>query len=188
MEVGALPYKLGEFVAGEWRGYRHKDEYDVQPGPDGEVRFCIGSKDPFQTFVDVVAQLDGPVRMLVVLHTPREKDRGGRYESPDRSIESALGFLHRFRAAFERDARADVWIISQSSLRSAAYEKHDRIFVCDPPPEFEANLVRKGFRRGLRELPLPHTHHYREEFDVDFLTMFDDLEWTWSPLEPGDGD
>ena len=47
-------------------------------------------------------------------------------------------------------------------------------------------LTALGFNEGEPEIPTPHRHAYREEFDADSRALLEAAQWHHSPLRPED--
>lgn len=188
MDVASLPYKIGELVDGEWRAFRHGNRFARSIAPSGMDCLQIGAAEPFELLLDLGHRyLRPPLGILIVLHTPRTEAEG-RYERNGLDWRETDEFLLRFRGLFERDARADLWVRSAADDAMLVYEKHDLVYAYGHNAEIESDLRARSFLQGEPEIPLPHTHHYHAEFDLDVAAMLGLYEWKRSPLRPGDGD
>ncbi len=187
MDVAALPYKIGQLVEGEWIEFRHSNRY-FPDSSEGELALKVGASRPFELFMLLAKNLTAPVSLLVVYHSPRTESEAARYQFSGLEIGQLQTFLHKYRAAFDRDSRADLWLVSEDGSVRIGWEKHDLIYVFGQIDLVQESLISLGFESGDSDLPFPHTHHYHEEFDFDFQAMLGEFDWTKSPLEPGDGD
>lgn len=187
MDVAALPYKIGQLVEGEWIEFRHSNRF-FQDSSEDELSLKIGASRPFELFLLLIKSVAEPASLLVVYHSPRIESEAARYQYSSLSIRELETFLHKYRAAFDRDSRADLWLVSEDGTVRIGWEKHDLIYVFGLLDQVQESLIELGFECGDSDLPFPHTHHYHEEFDFDFQAMLCEFDWQKSPLEPGDGD
>ncbi|KER88635.1 hypothetical protein GW16_01065 [Xanthomonas arboricola pv. celebensis] len=174
-------YRLGHLVNGEWAAHSHLPVFDVgqhviagAPGGDPVV------------FERLVECLEPPYYLLYVLHTPRGEALPGRYQSPALSLTQVKEFLARFAPFLSADARFDLWAYSPGDKATVVWDRHNQVFGYGPLERYSSTLRSMGFALGWPEVPAPHEHHYREEFDAlakHVLTAFD---WSHSPLRPED--
>ena len=59
-------------------------------------------------------------------------------------------------------------------------------FAYGPLARFESELRTLGFSPGVPEVPVPHEHYYRSEFDSFAKKLIEAFEWSYSPLRPED--
>ena len=174
-------YRLGHLVNGEWTAHSHPPVFQV-----GE-RLVAGvpGGDPV-VFERLVECLEPPYLLLYVLHTPRGEAQPGRYQSPALSPAQVKWFLARFAPFLSADARFDLWARSPKENATVVWDRHNEVFGYGPLDRYSSTLSSMGFSAGRPEVPSPHEHHYRAEFDVlakEILTAFD---WSHSPLRPED--
>lgn len=127
-----------------------------------------------------------PYYLLYLLHTPRGEAEPGRYQSPPLSLDELKGFLARFAAFFRADARFDLWAHSPQDDATVVWDRHNLLFGYGPVNRFAEALLSLGFTHGVPQVPVPHEHHYRSEFDHlarDVVAAFD---WSVSALSPED--
>lgn len=185
MSLADLPFKVGHMVGGEIMAFRHEKGFSPMDSPSG-TRLAVGSPDPMSLLSKLLSHLEPPYRVTVVLHTPRGDEEAGRYHAVLEADE-VNDLIARFRGLLERDARLDFCVESPSGL-GVTYDKHDLLLLGGHPETWLAWLEREGFRQRTIELPFPHTHHYRQEFDLDVKALLEAHDWEVSPLLPGDGD
>jgi hypothetical protein len=155
----------------------------------GPGRLVIG---PATGHVDILLALmefmPDPLGVLYVLVVPRSKSHeAGRYQSPypvDR--QDAVDFLTRFRDAFEKDGRHNLWVSSPESNGCLVYDKHNVIYAYGPLAEFEEVLKAMGLLEGPVTFPVPHSHYYNEEWDDDVEAILRYWEWQHYPLRDQD--
>ncbi len=174
-------YRLGYLANGEWVAHSHPPVFDVAE----RLIAGVPHSDP-NVFARFIECMEPPYYLLYVLHTPRGEGLPGRYQSPSLSLPEVKEFLARFAAFLSADARFDLWAHSPREEATVVWDRHDRLFGYGPLERYARMLESMGFCHGQPEIPDPHMHHYREEFDAvakDVLTAFD---WRHSPLQPED--
>lgn len=187
MDIAVFPFKISHLVDGEWAEYLHPNHFLEEP-TDRRSRLVIGSRtSPIELIKRLAEELSPPLRLLLVLHTPRLSEPG-RYESDELDLQAVTQFLDRFRFALEKDARFDIWVDSPQTESTLVLDKHNLIFAYGDLERFREILREKGFIEEEFDLPFPHSHHFSEAFDDDERSMVSDYKWFMSPLQPGDGD
>jgi hypothetical protein len=155
-------------------------------GPD---RLVIA---PRAQYIDLLLKLSAcmeePFLLLYVLVVPRGEGEPGRYQSEFSCDTIQLKeFLTSYREFFEQDARQNLWIRSMSGSGLLVYDRHNLIYAYGSLEPFIEAL--KSF--GLSEvtdvhIPVPHSHHYHEEFDSGAKRLLTERSWIMSPLRPDD--
>jgi hypothetical protein len=110
----------------------------------------------------------------------------GRYESPELSATDFRAFMTRFGEYFSADARFDIWAHSPAENATVVWDRHDQAFAYGPIDRFANELRALGFSEGGCEVPVPHQHHYRAEYDAVAKELLSSMEWSHSPLRPED--
>ncbi|GLQ88233.1 hypothetical protein [Dyella flagellata] len=180
-------HKMEMLVEDKWVAHSFKPIFHIPQNDDSSKRIVAGvpGGDP-AVLGSLVECLEPPYYLLYVLHTPRGEAKPGRYQSPPLSLAQVQALLERFGAFFSADARYDLWAHSQSSNATVVWDRHNLLFGYGPLDVFSSKLLSLGFFRGTPEVPAPHSHHYRAEFDAmarDVMVAFD---WSRSPLMPED--
>lgn len=180
-------HKLGHFQGGEWVEHVHPAVYEVSPPGGANQRVVAGVPrgDP-EVFGSLVASLAPPLHLLYVLHTPRGEGAAGRYQTPALGAEDVHAFLTRFSSFLSADARFDIWAHSPGDGATVVWDRHNQVFAYGPLTRFEFVLQRLGFERGSVEMPSPHQHHYRAEFDEEASGVLHAFAWRHTPLQDGD--
>jgi hypothetical protein len=144
--------------------------------PDGDVR-------PYER---LVLTMEAPYVLLYILHTPRGEGEGGRYESPELTVAQLRSFVARFGAYLSSDSRFDIWAYSPSEQATVVWDRHNQLFAYGHIEKFVYQLQALGFHTGQAEVPVPHQHHFRREFDAHASELLAAFEWAQSPLRPED--
>ncbi len=137
-------------------------------------------------FHQVVACLAEPYLLLYVLHTPRGEQRAGRYESGELSAAEFAAFLMRFAGYLGGDSRFDLWVHAPEEDATIVWDRHDLVHAYGPLERVAGILGSLGFNEGEVDVPVPHIHHYRQEFDADAADLLASRTWSWGPLRPED--
>lgn len=174
-------YKISHQVNGQWVEFVHPPVYEVSDS----VRAGVPCGDPL-VFLRMVECLEPPYFLLYVLHTPRGEAEPGRYQSPEVSREELSAFLARFSSYLKADARFDLWAYSPGEDATVVWDRHNQMFAYGPTARSAEVLASMGFHMGKVGIPVPHSHHYRSEFDDQARQVMTALEWIHSPLRPED--
>lgn len=137
-------------------------------------------------FEALVAQLEAPLLLLYVLHTPRCEALAGRYQSEEISREQFVSLAHRFTAFFCSDSRFDLWVYSPSERATVVLDRHNQMFAYGPLGRYAGALRAIGYEPGEICVDFPHIHQYMPEFDADAKELLASLAWTHSELRPED--
>ena len=175
------PFRLGHLDGNQWVAYRHPETFELS----GRLVAGVPGSDP-RLFKAMLALLQGPVRLLYVLHTPRGEAAPGRYESPALSLEEATHFIERFADFLAADGRFDLWAHSATDRATVVWDRHDQLFCYGPVDRFASRLRELGFSAGNVDIPAPHRHHYHKDMDTLAAGVMCAFEWHHSPLKPED--
>jgi len=180
-------YKLGHLQADRWVEHSYPAVYRLPEAAEESQRLVAGvpGGDP-EIFLRLVSCLEPPYFLLYVLHTPRGEGEPGRYQSPELSLSQLKGFVAQFNTFLAQDARFDLWARSPAERATVVWDRHNQIFAYGPLARFESELRTLGFSPGRPEVPVPHEHHYRSEFDSPAEKVLKAFEWSYSPLRPED--
>lgn len=177
--------KLSSHAEGAEQVYLPPALYARKIFPSGTTCFVAGASDA-DGLLQLAGCLQGPFRLLYVLHTPRGEAEPGRYESPAISGDELDRFLRKFAEYLAADARFDIWIHSPESRATLVWDRHDQIFAYGPLAKYEKVLVALGYSEGECEISFPHIHHYRSEHDAAARALLHAFSWRHSPLRPED--
>lgn len=174
-------YKLGYFIGEIEHEHSHPPVYATDtrilagvPGGDSAV------------FEALTLSLEPPYYLLYVLHTPRTELEAGRYQSPPLSAEELRAFLKEYSAYLAGDSRFDLWAHSPNEQATIVWDRHNLLFGYGPLERYESVLASLGFEAGQPEIPTPHIHHFRPEFDSKANQLLKRWAWERSPLQPED--
>lgn len=181
--------KFCRFHQGQHIPYDYGNQYFRQPCGAAN-RLVIGpSGSHIDLLIELAAELHGqPWFVLYVLLVPRLGNRSsGRYQSePFGSLAELAMFLSAFRSFFESDGRHHVWVGSARNDGLLVYDHHNVLFAYGPLDAFEQALLRKGYRQQEFWFPAFHAHSYAPENDLEEERLMTEMEWKYSPLQPGD--
>ncbi len=124
--------------------------------------------------------------LLYLLHTPRGEAEAGRYVSEPQDRETTNELLDRFAAFLGGDGRHDFWLRSTSDNAMIVWDRHNLVHAYGPSERYIETLFALGFSEDEPEIPSPHVHQYRAEFDADARALLDAVRWHHTPLQPGD--
>ncbi len=139
-----------------------------------------------EAFESLVAQLEAPLLLLYVLHTPRGEAAAGRYQSREMTLEAVTAFVRRFSAFFRADSRFDLWVHSPSDQATVVLDRHNQLFAYGPLSRFAGALRALGYEQGKVAVDFPHVHQYLPEFDADATALLASLDWSRTDLRPED--
>lgn len=180
-------YKLGRLEGGEWieHSYPRVFEHDATNSAEGCLVIGLPGKNA-EIFERLVGVLTPPYLLLYVLHTPRGEAEAGRYQSDPVSREQFASFILRFSDYLSSDARFDLWVHSRDDAATVVWDRHSRIFAYGLRTQLMSELEAMNFVPGQVDVPSPHEHNYREEFDIDAAALLSGFNWIHSPLRPED--
>jgi hypothetical protein len=75
---------------------------------------------------------------------------------------------------------------SASENATVIRDRHNLIYADGPIERFVSALGVLGFREGMPDEDFPHSHHYRQEFDIDAAAVMQAFAWRHTPLQPED--
>jgi hypothetical protein len=182
-----LTTKFESLVEGEWQRHQYNDTFAREP-TSRMTRLRVGPRGRHASLLlGLAAEITSPYKVLYVLHTPRGGSAAGRYESPALEGPQVGHFFRRFAEFFAGDARHDIWLHSGPDDATLVWDRHDLLYAYGPLDQFVAALERRGLRAGeVPVIPSPHSHRYHSEWDAAERELVAKLEWTMTPLRPGD--
>jgi hypothetical protein len=179
-------YKLGYLKDGEWLEHSHRPEFSLPAaGAIQRVQAAAPASDP-RVFLALAECLEGPLKLLYVLHTSRGEADLGRYQSPDLSFAELQEFVAEFRSFLTADARFDLWVHSPSQGGTVVWDRHDLLHAYGPLDCYADSLRRLGFTTGNPAIPAPHSHNYHQELDPLARRLMARYPWKHSALRPED--
>lgn len=182
-----LNFKLGRHEPGVGMVEHRYDDVFCRGRREGREVLVVG---PRTGHIQLLLELlvgDGPYQLVYVLLAALDGYPEGRYEL-DRTLrrEQLTGLLNRYRAFFEGDARHHLLVSSSEGSPLAAYDQHNLLYFYSPSPEIEQRLRERGLTDGVPEMPTPHSHHIREEFDPVARELLGTGDWRRTPLREMD--
>jgi hypothetical protein len=181
--------KLSHQIGLEWNEYLYPPIFFMEEMADGTKRIIAGAPNAkVDIFLDLVNCLQEPFFILYILHTPRGEGNPGRYQSPELTEKQVASSIVTFSEYLCADARYDLWIHSQKSNATVVWDRHNIIFGYGPIDCFETAFLKLDFLESddAPNIPVPHAHHYRKEYDGDAKAVLDQFEWNYSELKPED--
>jgi hypothetical protein len=134
----------------------------------------------------LIESLSPPFFVLYILHTPRGEGQPGRYQSPEVDFDVLRGFIATYSTFLGSDARFDLWVYSIPEKATLVWDRHNRLYAYGPLERMSAKLSALDFSRQYPDIPGPHAHHYRDEFDADATKLLAAFPWTMTSLRPED--
>jgi hypothetical protein len=149
------------------------------------------SCDAVGLLLNLAAALQGPpwVVLYVLVLSRTGAHEVGRYQSPMFETLDALNdFVNQHKAFLEGDGRHNLWIATPYAPDGGqiVYDRHGVLYAYGPLDRFENILTARGFRPGPVTIPVPHAHHYHDEFDAQEVQIMATFNWVHSPLREGD--
>ena len=179
-------HKLSQLVDDEWREHSYAARFSVQSA-GGTPQLIVGvPAGEAMIFERLVLSLAEPYVLLYVLHTPRGEGDEGRYESPKLSATQFRSFMEKYGAYLSSDARFDVWAFSVPERSTLVWDRHNLVYGYGPIDRFVSVLRSLGFVEGASDVPVPHSHHYRAEWDAHAAGVLSEFPWSHSALRPED--
>lgn len=177
-------YKLGHYVDGAWREYSHGPEFSIELTASGEKKVLATApgSDPL-VFMTIVDLLTPPLFLLYVLHTPREGERAGRYQSGELDSADIRQFVERFSDFLSADGRFDIWAISPADNATVVWDRHNLIHAYGPTDLIVETLQGMGFYSGKPSIPAPHQHCYHGQLDEQARALLNSQPWYYSALQ-----
>jgi hypothetical protein len=161
--------------------------FSRQPTSSGGQRLVSGvPAGDAGILLALMKEIEAPLFMLYVLHTPRGEAAPGRYQSPAVSAEEARNIVTQFGGFLGADARFDFWVHSPSSKATLVWDRHNQMYCYGPLEKFESALCAMNFAEQALPDMGPHIHHYRSDFDSQAKEILQVVQWSYSPLRPED--
>jgi hypothetical protein len=181
------PYRLGALDGEDWVAHRHEGLWAIEQ-TTGPARLVLAPSGGYARLLRQLAgTMRGPYGLLHVLLVSRSGHEPGRYQSTHPMEEAELeAFLSGFGEYLEHDGRHHTWIFGLGDQQQIIYDNHDLIYCYGDIERFRSIATQAGMRQGTVRIPAPHSHQYNAEFDSEETRIFETVEWTHFPLEPGD--
>jgi hypothetical protein len=180
-------WKLGTIRVGEDVAWNYEPSYARQVLGGVERLVIAPGVAPVALLRELLPLLPEPIWVLYVLITPRSDAPAGRYQSATpHSREEVLAMLDRFENYFANDGRHNLWLAAPPAGQ-LVFDRHEVIYAYGPIAEIVARLKEKEFAEvDMIRVPVPHSHHFHEELDVDEHAILAHWEWMHSELQETD--
>jgi hypothetical protein len=176
-------------MGGELIEHSHPPIFTRREYSDGTVSIvATAPKGDALIFRRLIECLQPPYMLLYLLHMPRGEGEAGRYTSELLERPQALQIIDRFAGLLGGDGRHDFWLRSNAENATVVWDRHNLIHAYGPLERYAEALTALGFSPGEPEIPSPHVHHGRAEFDADSRTLLEAVQWYHSPLRPEDNE
>lgn len=146
---------------GEWRHHRYEGVFGNEPR-----WLAVAPADrPIELMISLLECVAPPMRIeLEVLEDEGlDAEIGDVFEAASAlSRADAESWLRGHAEILESDARL-VAILHGAQGERIVYDEHNRLLLNGPAPEFEQLLLAAGLLPGDPSIPMPHSHHYRED-------------------------
>lgn len=155
---------------------------------DGWDRLEIATSGSFVNLIlNITENWAPPYFILYVVDVTRTGHAPGRYQSAliDK-YDDVSQFLKLFQNAFENDGRHSLWVAAPQQSRQLVYDRHEILYVYNDNERVCKLLDERGYTQCEILIPVPHTHHYNAEFDMDVEALMDYWSWHKTPLQQGD--
>jgi hypothetical protein len=154
-------YRLAVLTDGRWQPHRYPDVF----GRDGKWLAAAPSGSPLELLVTLLDAMVPPYRAeLEVLDEDGLDLPAGHVAAvgSELSREALVSWLRKNAELLESDARLAV-IVHGAAGERAVYDEHNRLLLEGPVESFEQLLLTAGLAPGDPSVPMPHSHHYRED-------------------------
>jgi hypothetical protein len=175
-------HKLSWLAGSEWLEHSHPPTFARE---QNRIVAGVPRGEP-EVFARLLTSLEPPYFVMYVLHTPRGEGRAGRYQSPSLAASQVWEFIGKFKGLLSQDARFDIWGHAPSENGTVVWDRHNLLYAYGPVETFVRELRALGFSSGAPSIPIPHSHSYHPELDVDARDLLASFEWSWSELRPED--
>jgi hypothetical protein len=180
-------WKLGTVRAGEDVAWKYAPSYARQVVGGVERLVIAPGCEPVGLLRELMTLLPEPLWVLYVLVTPRGEQAAGRYQSAKpHSREEVLALLDRFENYLANDGRHNLWLAAPPAGQ-LVFDRHEVIYAYGPIAEIVTQLKAKQLAEvEMIRVPIPHSHHFHEELDVDEKAILGHWEWVVSELQETD--
>lgn len=174
--------KLSRELDGKWVDLLHPREYEEE-----EHRLVVGLNSDNSSIVSgLVHQVEGPIYVLYILHTPRGEGDPGRYQSPLVSKDEVLSFISKYKNFLSQDSRYNLWFRSPSEKTTIVWDCHDLVYCYGLTKKFIRFLNQNDYKVGHPHINFMHQHHYRSQYDADASDLLKIFDWSFSDLQDAD--
>ena len=180
-------WKLGTVRGGKDVAWNYEPSYARQVVGGVERLVIAPGPTPVTLLRELLPMLPDPVWVLYVLITPRSDALAGRYQSAKpHTQEEIVALLDRFENYLSNDGRHNLWLAAPPSGQ-LVFDRHEVIYAYGPIAEIVVRMKDKGFAEvDMIRVPVPHSHHFREDLDADEQAVLTHWDWMHSELQETD--
>ena len=180
-------WKLGTVRSGKDVAWNCEPSYARQVVGGVERLVIAPGAAPIGLLRALLPLLPEPLWVLYVLITPRTDAPAGRYQSATpHTRQEVLAMLDRFENYFAYDGRHNLWLAAPPAGQ-LVLDRHEVIYAYGPTAEIISQVKEKEFAEvDMIRVPVPHSHHFHEELDVDEHAILTHWEWMQSELQETD--
>lgn len=177
------PYKFGTLQNNNQIPFVYQDIYGLGKTTGSDRLIIAPSTNHIETMLDLIQVLPEPFGVLYVLLVSRCNNDIGRYQCPYPVSRKEMEiFFQGFKDYFESDARHHIWVTSLPASTTLVYDNHNVIYAYGVIEKFKTVLSKRGLRESKVEFPVPHTHNYNPEFDLEEREIIAYWDWRKFPL------
>jgi hypothetical protein len=180
----ATNFKLGRHEAGTGlREHRHANVFERRDDGNGPY-LCIGAEDHHcEVMLLLAREVATPYALSYDLLAAREPYPEGRYDLTwPLDLDGLTHFFREHAEFFEHDARHNLRLQGANGSGLLIYDQHDLILASGPIDAFVLRLTEAGLSYGSAELPIPHSHHIRPEFDGHLHRLLASRDWKFTGI------
>jgi hypothetical protein len=137
-------------------------------------------------WLKLASALTSPFLILYVLVVPRGVEPGRYQLTRSLNLDELNQFTNRYHKFFEQDGRHNIWVHSPADQATIIYDRHQVLWLYGKEELFKQILLAEGFIAGTVEIPTPHFHNYKDEFDADQNSIVSWREFVRTPLKESD--
>lgn len=154
-------YRLAVFQDGIWSPARYEGVF----GPEERWLAAAPSGSPLELLIALLDAMTPPFRLeLEVLESDGlEANEAQLFPVGTFDRDRLAAWLTEHAETLESDARLAVLVHGSQAGERIVYDEHNRLLLNGDHATFEGLLLANGLNPGDPSVPMPHSHHYREE-------------------------
>jgi len=167
----------------------YRDTFERSTAPAPERLTIAPASEQIELISKLLELMPGPFGFLYILVIPRGGSENGRYQLKETlTLAGIKSLLADYKDFFEGDGRHSFFVASHLDRALLVYDRHNVVYAYGDLDKYESLLVNSGFREQVVMFPLPHAHHYHDEFDSEEKRLLSSYEWLTFPLEEYDSE